>query len=116
MFLVLYSSLFTSCDGITTSSRNEAKLERIVSNADKNYEKFTEKDWVKNDNIITQISEHMQNNPDDYTSEKKEKINHLIGKYQALKIKNGLNIFQDAIKNLGQQVEGALEEIADTTK
>jgi hypothetical protein len=110
-------SLFiTSCDEISASSRNLKKLENIVEKVDKNYNKYTDKDWEQSDSKIDQISNDILKNPEDYSPETKEKINHLIGKYQALKLKKGLNTIQDALKDFGQQVEGAIEEIADTTK
>lgn len=116
-FFFLVITLFvTSCDGISASSRNVKKLENIVEKVDKNYNKYTDKDWEQADTKIEQISNEIEKNPEDYTPETKEKINHLIGKYQALKLKKGLNSIQDALKDFGQQVEGALKEITDTTK
>jgi hypothetical protein len=106
----------TSCDGISPSSRNVKKLENIVEKVDKNYKKYTEKDWEQTDAKIEQISNDIEQNPEDYSPETMEKINNMIGKYQALKLKKGLNSIQDALKNFGQQMEGAIKEITDTTK
>jgi DNA-nicking Smr family endonuclease len=106
----------TSCDGISPSSRNVKKLEKIVEKVDKNYKKYTEKDWEQTDAKIEQISNDIEQNPEDYSPETMEKINNMIGKYQALKLKKGLNSIQDALKNFGQQMEGAIKEITDTTK
>jgi Skp family chaperone for outer membrane proteins len=106
----------TSCDGISASSRNVKKLENIVEKVDKNYKKYTDKDWEQTDAKIEQISNDIEQHPEDYSPETMEKINNMIGKYQALKLKKGLNSFQDALKNFGQQMEGAIKEITDTTK
>jgi DNA-nicking Smr family endonuclease len=106
----------TSCDGISASSRNVKKLENIVEKVDKNYKKYTDKDWEQTDAKIEQISNDIEQNPEDYSPETMEKINNMIGKYQALKLKKGLNSIQDALKNFGQQMEGAIKEITDTTK
>ncbi len=106
----------TSCDGISASSRNVKKLENIVEKADKNYKKYTDKDWEQTDAKIEQISNDIEQHPEDYSPETMEKINNMIGKYQALKLKKGLNSIQDALKNFGQQMEGAIKEITDTTK
>jgi hypothetical protein len=106
----------TSCDGISASSRNVKKLENIVEKVDKNYKKYTDKDWEQTDAKIEQISIDIEQHPEDYSPETMEKINNMIGKYQALKLKKGLNSIQDALKNFGQQMEGAIKEITDTTK
>jgi hypothetical protein len=106
----------TSCDGISASSRNVKKLENIVEKVDKNYKKYTDKDWEQTDAKIEQISNDIEQHPEDYSPETMEKMNNLIGKYQALKLKKGLNSIQDALKNFGQQMEGAIKEITDTTK
>ncbi len=106
----------TSCDGISASGRNVKKLENIVEKADKNYKKYTDKDWEQTDAKIEQISNDIEQHPEDYSPETMEKINNMIGKYQALKLKKGLNSIQDALKNFGQQMEGAIKEITDTTK
>lgn len=106
----------TSCDGISASSRNVKKLENIVEKVDKNYKKYTDKDWEQTDAKIEQISNDIEQHPEDYSPETMEKINNMIGKYQALKFKKGLNSIQDALKNFGQQMEGAIKEITDTTK
>ncbi len=105
----------TSCDGISASGRNVKKLENIVEKADKNYKKYTDKDWEQTDAKIEQISNDIEQHPEDYSPETMEKINNMIGKYQALKLKKGLNSIQDALKNFGQQMEGAIKEITDTT-
>ncbi len=106
----------TSCDGISASGRNVKKLENIVEKVDKNYKKYTDKDWEQTDAKIEQISNDIEQHPEDYSPETMEKINNMIGKYQALKLKKGLNSIQDALKNFGQQMEGAIKEITDTTK
>jgi len=106
----------TSCDGISASSQNVKKLENIVEKVDKNYKKYTDKDWEQTDAKIEQISNDIEQHPEDYSPETMEKINNMIGKYQALKLKKGLNSIQDALKNFGQQMEGAIKEITDTTK
>ncbi len=106
----------TSCDGISASGRNVKKLENIVEKADKNYKKYTDKDWEQTDAKIEQISNDIEQHPEDYSPETMEKINNMIGKYQALKLKKGLNSIQDALKNFGQQMEGAIKEITDATK
>jgi vacuolar-type H+-ATPase subunit E/Vma4 len=115
VFLFVNILIFSSCDGISTSARNVNKLEGIVENVDKNYKKYTEKEWEQADKKIALISESIDKNPEAYNPKTMEKINNLIGKYQGLKLKKGLNSFQNALKDFGQQVEGAIKEISDTT-
>jgi hypothetical protein len=116
VFFLGLALFVTACDGISASSRNVKKLENIVEKVDKNYLKYTDKDWAQTDAKIEQISNDIEQNPEDYSPETMEKINNMIGKYQALKLKKGLNSIQDALKNFGQQMEGAIKEITDTTK
>ena len=116
VFFLGSALLVTSCDGMSPSSRNVKKLENIVEKVDKNYKKYTDKDWEQTDAKIEQISDDIETNPENYSPETIEKINNMIGKYQALKLKKGLNSIQDALKNFGQQMEGAIKEITDTTK
>jgi hypothetical protein len=116
VFFLGLALLVSSCDGISASSRNVKKLENIVEKVDKNYKKYSDKDWEQTDIKIEQISNEIERNPEDYTPQTMEKINNLIGKYQALKLKKGLNSIENALKNFGQQMEGAINEITDTTK
>lgn len=116
VFFLCFALFVTSCDGISGSSRNVKKLENIVEKVDKNYQKYTDKDWAQTDVKIEQITNDIEKNPENYSPEKIEKINNMIGKYQALKLKKGLNSIQDALKNFGQQMDGAIKEITDTTK
>ena len=51
-----------------------------------------------------------------YTHEQIENANKTIGKYKALKIKNGLNGLKKSMEDMGQQIKGAMEVFSDTTK
>ena len=70
VFFLGLALFVTSCDGISASSRNVKKLENIVEKVDKNYNKYTEKDWEQTDAKIEQISNDIEQNPEDYSPEK----------------------------------------------
>jgi hypothetical protein len=104
-----------SCTAIN-SKNNIRNLESIVNKAENNYKSYSDKDWEKSDKSFDEVSTKILSNKSDYSEEQLDKANSLIGKYQGLKIKAGLNVFKEALHGFGNQIEGAVNALTDSTK
>ena len=114
LFLIVVIGL-VSCTAIS-SKKNLNNLESIVTRAENNYKTYSEEDWVKSDKNFDEVSTKILSNNSDYSKEQLDKTHLLIGKYEGLKMKGGLNIFKETLKGLGKQIEGAVDVLTDTTK
>jgi hypothetical protein len=64
---------------------------------------------------INEIDAEIENNRSKFTSEQIREFGNLKGRYAALILKKGINDFQESVKDLGNQMEGFIEGITDTT-
>ena len=106
-------ALFSCTNSVTAV---KSKVNSVVVDAEKNYLKFTEKDWVKNDKEIEDLAQMFYENRSHYTPDEIEEINKLIGRYSILKVKKAGNNLMIDLQNAGQQLRGAIEGLTDTTK
>ena len=114
-FICFSIAIFFSCSGFSQKTRDVNRLEKTVKETEKNYKSYSEEEWSKIDHEIDSLSLKINSDKEGFTQEQLEKANNLIGKYQALKIKSGLNSLKGTLKNWGQQVEGAIKELSDST-
>jgi hypothetical protein len=94
----------------------ESDINSIVTETESNYKNFTEAQWEENNQMMEELTIQFQQNRENYTPEQIKEINKAIGRYQAIQLKRGIKEFENAISDFGQQLEGAAEELADTTK
>jgi len=81
----------------------------------KTKKKMTAKDWSALEKKMQELENDLEQNRDKYTDEQVKEIGKLQGRYFAIAVKKGLNDFQESVKNLGNQMEGFMEGITDTT-
>ncbi len=65
---------------------------------------------------IDEIDSSIEINRSAFTSDQLREFGNLKGRYAALLLKKGINDFQESVKDLGNQMEGFIEGITDTTK
>ena len=104
---------------LTVSCKNkEAKIkdaENLVNDTRENFDKYEQQDWDKADTLFTSLENDLEKNRDNYTPEQIENANKVIGRYKAIKMKNGLNSLKKSLEDVGQQIKGAMEVLTDTT-
>lgn len=94
-----------------------SNFDSFVTRTSANYKGYDEKAWVNADTTFV----HFQNR--DYqkwesklTPQESARVNELIGKYQALKIKAGINQFNSGINGLLHQADSFIKELtSDST-
>lgn len=113
-FLIFFFFLFilASCNNKETQIKD---AEKLVNDIKENFDKYTQDDWDKVDTLIVQLENDLVKNREYYTPEQIENANKTIGRYKVLKFKNGLNGLKNSMEDMGQQINGAMEELADST-
>ena len=112
---ILSLLFFTSC---TSYKQKEIKndLQSLISDVEKNNLNYTDQDWETKDkdleNILSKDYLPIKNK---LTDEQRLEINKLIGKYEALKIKAGINSFKGILKDGFQQLESIIGELSNDT-
>ena len=111
LFVILFS-LF-SCQNMTKESYI-TNYELFVNEVELNSENYTLNDWSKKDSLFEIYSVNLFNEyKSQLTSEERNKINNLTGKYTGLRISNfGKDIYK-SIEDFGSQFESMLETISE---
>lgn len=109
---ILALFLVVSCD----NKENKIKdAEKIVNQADENFDKYSQEDWNKADTVIVNLENDLDKNRDKYTPEQIEGANKVLGRYKLIKIKKGFNGLKKSFEDVGQQIKGAFESVNDST-
>lgn len=110
--MIFLLSLMVSCNSKETEIK---KAENLVNDTKENFDKYTQDDWNKADTLIVHLENDLVKNRENYTPEQIENANKTIGKYKVLKIKKGFHGLKKSMEDMGQQIKGAMEELADST-
>ena len=90
-------------------------LEKKVNRLD-TLQSPSEKDWDELIREADALEHDLDSNRTAYTPQEIERANKLIGRSSVLKMKRGLQEFEQELKDAGQRLEGALEGLlGDTT-
>ena len=104
---------FVSCSSGPTGRIDS--LEKKVNRLD-TLQSPSERDWDELIREADALEHDLDSNRTAYTSEEIERANKLIGRSSVLKMKRGLQEFEQELKDAGQRLEGALEGLlGDTT-
>jgi cell division protein FtsL len=88
-------------------------FDSFVTKVSRNYNTYTEKEWQEADKEFTDFTEvEYVKYESIMTEEETGKVNSLIGKYEAYKLKAGLGGLKNQISNSIQQGAAMLKEIA----
>jgi hypothetical protein len=110
--MIFLLSLMVSCNSKETEIK---KAENLVNDTKENFDKYTQDDWNKADTVLVHLENDMDKNRENYTPEQIENANKVIGRYKAIRIKKELNSFKNTMEDVGQQIKGAMEVLADST-
>ena len=103
--------VFISCNNMNKETY-VTSYEQFINSIDSNSENYSQIQWQKNDSIFEYYSVELFNlYEDQLTSEERQKINNLTGKYAGLRFSDlGKDIYR-GIKDFGTQFESMLETI-----
>lgn len=102
----------SSCNNV--QSRLD-RAEKEIEHAEQNKKEMTEKDWSTLEKKMKELESDLEQNIGKYTDEQVKKIGKLQGRYFAVAVKKGINDFKESVKDLGNQMEGFIEGITDST-
>ena len=88
----------------------KAKIEYI----EQQKKTITTKDWAELDTLMNKL-ELNNNTRDNYAEEQVKLIGNLQGRYAALLVKKELKNFKKSLKDLGNQIEGFVDGLVDST-
>jgi|LakMenE01Jun11ns_1017448.scaffolds.fasta_scaffold9655272_2 hypothetical protein len=115
LFIFISFFILSSC---TSYKQKEVKnnLESLITDIEKNNSNYTEQDWeTKNKEFDIILSKEYLPIKDKLNEEQRLEINRLIGKYEAIKIKSGINRFKGILKDGFQQLESIITELSNDT-
>ena len=116
LFIFISFFILSSC---TSYKQKEVKnnLESLITDIEKNNSNYTEQDWeTKNKEFEIILSKEYLPIKDKLNEEQRLEINRLIGKYEAIKIKSGINRFKGILKDGFQQLESIITELSNDKK
>jgi len=113
LFAMALITALVSCSSGPTSRIDS--LEKKVNRLD-TLQSPSEKDWDELIREADALEHDLDSNRTAYTPQEIERANKLIGRSSVLKMKRGLQEFEQELKDAGQRLEGALEGLlGDTT-
>jgi hypothetical protein len=102
----------------TSCNRSQSHIDSANSEieyAEQNKDAMTQKDWTTLEKKMQELESDLEQNRDKYTDEQVKEIGKLQGRYFAVAVKKGINDFQESLKDLGNQMDGFIEGITDST-
>jgi tetrahydromethanopterin S-methyltransferase subunit G len=112
---ILFLSFLIALSSCNNVQSRLDKAEKDIEYAEQNKEKMTANDWSALEKKMQELESDLEQNRDKYTDEQVKEIGKLQGRYFAVAVKKGINDFQESVKDLGNQMEGFIEGITDST-
>ena len=112
---ILLLGLLIALSGCNNVQSRLDSAEKEIEHAEQNKIEMTEKDWSTLEKTMKELEIDLEQNREKYTDEQIKEIGKLQGRYFAIAVKKGLNDFQESVKDLGNQMDGFIEGITDTT-
>jgi uncharacterized protein YceK len=113
---ILITGLLIALSGCNNVQSKLDSAEKEIEYAEQNKKEMTEKDWSALEKRMKELESDLEQNRDKYTDEQVKELGRLQGRYFAIAVKKGMNDFQESVKDLGNQMEGFIEGLTDTTK
>ena len=101
-----------------SSNSPKSKIDRVstaIKDAEQQKEEITQEDYDELELKMEELKKDLDVNRKNYSDEQIKEIGKLQGRYTVLIVKKGLIDFKESVKDLGNQMEGILEGITDTT-
>lgn len=110
---MLFITIFhISCDSFTSV---DSKVNSFVQDIEARQSTMTEFDWNQADLEVENYKQELYSSRSNLTESQIAETNKAIGKYAAIRLKHGIGIFKEQLKDVGSQLEGVINELSDTT-
>jgi predicted nucleic acid-binding Zn-ribbon protein len=91
-------------------------LDTFVIETNNNYKDFTNKDWNEADSLYSNFQDDYSGIRSELSNEESTRINKLLGRYQAIRIKSQVNNLKSDMDDMMQQANSFIKELtSDTT-
>jgi hypothetical protein len=103
---------------ISACSSNQSKIDNLrehLVSMERDSNNITADNMNQAEQEIALLDTEIVNNRSKFTQEQILEFGKLKGRYAALLVKKGLNDFKESVKDFGNQVEGFMEGITDST-
>lgn len=108
--LFFFTSLLTIICACNNANSKIEDFSVVISNAEEKHTNFSETEWEKLDDELKEFEQDLAQHNNDYSPEQRKNANKLIGRYKLLTIKRKINEFNKDLEDVGQQIDGLLEE------
>jgi len=112
----LYFCLILLAISCGSPQSNIDRVSTALEDAEQQKEELTQDDYDGLELKMEELKNDLEVNRKNYTEEQIKEIGKLQGRYTVLLVKKGLIDFKESVKDLGNQMEGFIEGITDTTK
>lgn len=113
--LFCYILLFISFYSCNTIQSVDARINEFVDAVSNNQSSMTKADWDEADQKLESFKIELETERSSLTNEQISNANKAIGRYAGLRLKKGMGEFGEQLKDLGEQIEGVMNELADTS-
>lgn len=110
--LLFATALLISCN-LSQSKLDKAKT--LIEYAEQNEKEMTSEKWSNLNIIIFDLENELKSKRYKYSDDWVKEIGKIQGRYAALMVKKGIDDFHKSVKDLGNQMEGFIEGITDST-
>ena len=108
--MLCFTLLLASCD---KKQMAYDRLERFTEQLEKKSSDYNEEQWQEAADEFKEICEEVDKYNSDYTKDQKKQIRKMKTKCQGIFAKSTLHDFLKDLKDLSDEIEGALGEISD---
>jgi hypothetical protein len=91
------------------------KTAEMIERAEKSKETLTQIEIDKMEIEMEELQKDLENNRINYSDQQIQQIGKLQGRFAAMLLKKGITDFQETVKDLGNQMEGFIDGISDST-
>jgi type I restriction-modification system DNA methylase subunit len=114
-YLAFFILLFSSCEFYTKKLYIKT-LDTFIIETNNNYKDFTNQDWNEADSLYSNFQDDYSEIRSELSNEESTRVNKLLGRYQAIRIKAEVTNVKSDINDLMQQANSLIEEItSDST-
>jgi hypothetical protein len=111
LYILFFSIVIASCDSFDSV---DVRITNYVNEIEKNVGNMTANDWKEADLQMEVFQNELVESQMDLTEIQIGTANQAIGRYGGLRIKQGIGDFKNQLKDLGNQLEGVIDELTDT--
>ena len=113
------TTLLLSCIALCSCNQSENEIRnatKMIDHAEQSDGKLSKSEMDQLGSTIDMLQKKLDDKRSEYSDEQIKEIGKLQGRYTALVVKNGIHDFKESMKDLGNQLEGFVEGITDSSE